>query len=827
MAGTGIILRKDTKENFLQDPPIQGELVFAIDTYELGMINSSYNIIWTDFYTFSSEMEKLNNIEENANNYILPVGGANIGGVKSGTDISIDQFGNVSVRNNTHLHTIGNITNLRTELDQLRASIEVNKTNTNARIDNLEFDFDSKQDTLISSVNLKTINGNSLLGAGDITLSTSSSSSNGTASFTNIDGTVDTFDYTSSVNGKIGDVVLTIDDIFGAQDQINSKQDILESAVNIKTVNGHSIVGAGNVDLNTHLTLHENELRYTNIDGSVLSIDLSKYLDNTNYSRIESGAFISGENVIKLTRDDTSTIEIDVSLLLDDTNIITTVAGRTGDIVIGISDVTDLQANLDSKQPNLQNQVNIKSVNGTSLLGAGDIDLSTNFVLNGNTIEYTNIDGTVQTVPVVSSIAGRDGAVTLSSSDLTDIAIIQADIDSKQPTLVSGSNIKTINGKSLVGSGNIVFQTDLTLSNNILYFTNTDGLIQEIDLTLFLDDSNLARITQGVYDNNTQTLIFTRDNNSTFSVDASMFFDDTNLVTSINGYTGAVDLTKADVQLGLADNTADIDKNVNSALTLTTPRNITLSGDASGTVSFDGSVNVDLAVTVADDSHNHIIANIDGLQDALDNKLDYGTYVSTTSEQALDPFTPFEAGVNELVLNRGDGFANRIQVKTIGGNTILGSGDITLPDVDAIKTTKYVLNPVDAFTATETSITLHKGNNSSETIQFKTLNGVPILGVGELEVDISNSVVSTALTAVNGNRYFADTTSAAFTITLPATPSDGTRLIIHDVTGNFATNNLTVDRNGETILGLAENLILDVNNGTTELIYINNDWRIM
>ena len=556
--------------------------------------------------------------------------------------------------------------------------------------------------------------------------------------------------------------------------------------------------------------------------------------------------------------------------------------------------------------------MNIKSVNGTTLLGAGDIDLSTNFVLNGNTLEYTNIDGTVQTVPVVSSVAGRDGAVTLSSSDLTDIANIQADIDSKQPTLVSGSNIKTLNGNSLVGSGNIVFQTDLTLSNNILYFTNTDGLIQEIDLTLFLDDSNLARITQGVYDNTTKTLIFSRDDNSTFSVDASMFFDDTNLVISINGYTGTVNLTKEDVQLGLADNTADIDKNVNSALTLTTPRNITLSGDISGTVSFDGSVNVDLAVTVADDSHNHIIANIDGLQDALDYKLDYGTYVRTTSEQALDPFTPFEAGVNELVLNRGDGFANRVQVKTVGGNTILGSGNIDIDSfinldeyynktevdnlfqaslitvssssvsdgnvtfekyahpashnigfIDGLQTaldnkvditqvqtavpagavftdTTYTdLNEftntpgyISNYTVTEADVTAHQAAiniTESQISDFGTYltptgDGSGLTGIVS---GLTNSVVSSALTAVNGNRYFADTSTAAFTITLPATPVVGTRLIIHDVTGNFATNNLTVDRNGETILGLAENLILDVNNDTTELIYINNDWRIM
>lgn len=61
---------------------------------------------------------------------------------------------------------------------------------------------------------------------------------------------------------------------------------------------------------------------------------------------------------------------------------------------------------------------------------------------------------------------------------------------------------------------------------------------------------------------------------------------------------------------------------------LTTARTIALSGDASGSASFDGSADVSLTVTVADDSHNHVISNIDGLQTALDAKA-ATTYVDT------------------------------------------------------------------------------------------------------------------------------------------------------------------------------------------------------
>ena len=73
---------------------------------------------------------------------------------------------------------------------------------------------------------------------------------------------------------------------------------------------------------------------------------------------------------------------------------------------------------------------------------------------------------------------------------------------------------------------------------------------------------------------------------------------------------------------------ANIDTKLNatanavSASKWDTARIITLGGDASGNVSIDGSQNVTLSVTVSDDSHNHTITNVDGLQTALDAKVD-------------------------------------------------------------------------------------------------------------------------------------------------------------------------------------------------------------
>lgn len=61
--------------------------------------------------------------------------------------------------------------------------------------------------------------------------------------------------------------------------------------------------------------------------------------------------------------------------------------------------------------------------------------------------------------------------------------------------------------------------------------------------------------------------------------------------------------------------------NAATASALATARTISLGGDLSGSASFNGSANITITAAVADDSHNHIIANVDGLQTALNGKL--------------------------------------------------------------------------------------------------------------------------------------------------------------------------------------------------------------
>jgi hypothetical protein len=81
------------------------------------------------------------------------------------------------------------------------------------------------------------------------------------------------------------------------------------------------------------------------------------------------------------------------------------------------------------------------------------------------------------------------------------------------------------------------------------------------------------------------------------------------------------------------------------------------------------------------------------------------------------------------------------------------------------------------------------------------------------------AVKTTVFTAVAGEGYFCDTSSAGFTATLPATPTLGDEVTFVDYAGTFDTNNLTVGRNSENIQGSAADLTVSVERAGLTLVY--------
>src|SRR5210317_86567 len=109
-----------------------------------------------------------------------------------------------------------------------------------------------------------------------------------------------------------------------------------------------------------------------------------------------------------------------------------------------------------------------------------------------------------------------------------------------------------------------------------------------------------------------------------------------------------------------------------------------------------------------------------------------------------------------------------------------------------------------------------------------TLNGTSIsLGdTAEISAGTSWQTVvtadgSTTTTAVAGNGYFIDTTSATHTITLPGSPTLGDEISIIDYAGTFDTNALTVGRNGNPIQGSAADLTVSTERAGFTLVYVD------
>jgi len=81
---------------------------------------------------------------------------------------------------------------------------------------------------------------------------------------------------------------------------------------------------------------------------------------------------------------------------------------------------------------------------------------------------------------------------------------------------------------------------------------------------------------------------------------------------------------------------------------------------------------------------------------------------------------------------------------------------------------------------------------------------------------------STSTNATAGQGYFIDTTSATHTITLPSSPSIGNSIAIKDYAGTFATNNLTIARNGSNIQGVANDSLISSNRASLTLVYVDS-----
>ena len=105
---------------------------------------------------------------------------------------------------------------------------------------------------------------------------------------------------------------------------------------------------------------------------------------------------------------------------------------------------------------------------------------------------------------------------------------------------------------------------------------------------------------------------------------------------------------------------------------------------------------------------------------------------------------------------------------------------------------------------------LTKNSGANQDVIWKT----PVMASG-----LSPVIITVATTALAGDQYLCDMSSGAYTLTLPASPVVGDLVGVLDLKQLFDTTNLTVGRDGSNIMGLAEDLVIDIKNVSLVLQY--------
>ena len=217
------------------------------------------------------------------------------------------------------------------------------------------------------------------------------------------------------------------------------------------------------------------------VSGKMDTSAMSAYTPTSGFSTINGSAITSGDNIeIEGTAYSAGT-----NINIDDNNVISvtgiTVPTKLSDLendegFITTADTQDFVTSADVKT----------QIEGYNYVNSGDVE--TQITNKGYITGYTETDPVFQSSPA-SGISAQDildWDAKLDSSALTpyytsaqtDTAISNA-TSGLQETLVSGTNIKTINNESILGSGNIVISggtayqagDNIQIQNNIISVT--------------------------------------------------------------------------------------------------------------------------------------------------------------------------------------------------------------------------------------------------------------------------------------------------------------------------------------------------------------------
>jgi len=214
-------------------------------------------------------------------------------------------------------------------------------------------------------------------------------------------------------------------------------------------------------------------------------------------------------------------------------------------------------------------------------------------------------------------------------------------------------------------------------------------------------------------------------------------------------------------------------------------------------------------------------------------KVGTGSAAATlTSSGAYDLVLDTNSGTNSGTITITDGANGNITATPngtgyveVGGNTNPGTLQLNCENNShGIKLQSPPHSSSQSYT-----LKFPTGNVTADRyLKVDSVTGSGTSGVGQLSfAEVSGgtawqAVATTNATMTAGYGYFVNTTSSAITMTLPSSPTLGDEVSIIDYAGTFDTNNLTVGRNSQPIMGTAADLTVSTERAGFTLVYVDS-----
>lgn len=280
-------------------------------------------------------------------------------------------------------------------------------------------------------------------------------------------GTVDAYTKTES-DRKFA----TITSLQEVSDKVDTKQDTLVSNVNIKTINRQSILGSGNIEIAVGLdqdaveTLIEQRLDEL-VDGAPAAVDTLKELANAINN---DPSFATTITNLLSQKVDTTTYNSEKANFATKTEIADFITETDADSKYALKSEVGPGEEVD-----LSGYLTIESASTTY---ATKSELTSGLAIK---LEEDDLDDYVTTDSLTSQLANKLDITTAQSTYAT-----KSEIAGKQDALISGETIKTVNGQSIMGAGNILIEapegglTDAPADGN--YYGRKDNVWSQITI---------------------------------------------------------------------------------------------------------------------------------------------------------------------------------------------------------------------------------------------------------------------------------------------------------------------------------------------------------